>query len=384
MRDRTRWPGTITSALVLLALAACAPGRAAPAAQPTSAGGPASAQPTALQPLPALPALIEAAREEGQLTLVWSETAIGGTATAQRLGEGFNQYYGLNLPVQFTPGPSMPELATKTVQEYQASRRASTDILLGTELHIEAAMVGGALRPVDWLSWAPNIRNPELLAPEGVAVQIASTTPNITYNSSRVTGDMVPQTLQDLLKPQYKGRIASTPYAALFDELASPDLWGEQRTVDYVTKLADQASGLIRIGELERLVSGEFDLLAVNGNEYEPRKWQARGAPIGFVIPTDAPLILYRYMGVPKNAAHPAAAQLWVNYMLSPEAQGILYETTYADHYRLPGSKTASAIEKLQASGVNFFDIDVGFVQRNDTKELGRINGELQRILQKQ
>src|SRR5437016_255960 len=149
MRDRTRWLGTVTSALVLLALAACAPGRAAPAAQPASAGGPASTQPTALQ------SLIDAAREEGQLTLIWSETAIGGTATAQRLGEGFNQYYGLNLQIPFTPGPSMPELATKTVQEYQASRRASTDILLGTELHIEAAMVGGALTPVDWLSWAP-------------------------------------------------------------------------------------------------------------------------------------------------------------------------------------------------------------------------------------
>src|SRR5262249_41535668 len=161
-----------------------------------SAGGSSSAAPAAGQPLPAL---IDAARQEGQLTLVWSETAIGGTATAQRLGEGFNQYYGLNLPVQFTPGPSMPELAAKTVQEYQAGRRASSDILLGTELHVETAMAGGALTPVDWLSWAQNIHNPELLAPEGVAVQVASTTPNITYNSSRVTGDMVPQTLQDLL-----------------------------------------------------------------------------------------------------------------------------------------------------------------------------------------
>src|SRR5262249_42863852 len=135
MRDRTRWLGTVTSALVLLALAACTPGRAAPAAQPPSAGGSSSAAPAASTAGQALPALIDAARQEGQLTLVWSETAIGGTATAQRLGEGFNQYYGLNLPVQFTPGPSMPELAAKTVQEYQAGRRASSDILLGTELH---------------------------------------------------------------------------------------------------------------------------------------------------------------------------------------------------------------------------------------------------------
>jgi len=63
------------------------------------------------------------------------------------------------------------------------------------------------------------------------------------------------------------GRLASTPYAALFDVLSTPEVWGEPRTLEYATRLADQAAGLIRVGELERLVSGEFDLLAINSNE---------------------------------------------------------------------------------------------------------------------
>jgi ABC-type Fe3+ transport system substrate-binding protein len=371
--------GGVVGVLATLALVACALGtREAPASRGASPqGGEATERAGGNR----LAALVEAARREGRLTLVWSETALGGHRAAEQLGVGFNRYYGLDLQIQFTPGPSMPEMATRLTQEYQAGRRASSDILVGTELHIASAM--DALEPVDWLEWAPNIQLPELVAPLGVAVQIASTTPNITYHSGRVTGASIPQSLQDLLKPQYKGRVASTPYAALFDQLASNELWGEQRTLDYVTKLADQVSGLMRVGELERLLSGEFDLFAINSNDYEPRKLKAQGAPIDYVIPADAPLILYRYMGVPRHAEHPNAAKLWINYILSREAQNILYQAAFTDHHRLPGSRTADVIEKLQTTGVKFYDIDVGFVQRNDPKELQRISAELQRILQK-
>ena len=69
-------------------------------------------------------------------------------------------------------------------------------------------------------------------------------TPGITYNTQRVSGAAVPRTLQDLLKPEFKGRIASTPYAAGFNRLASPEVWGEQRTLEYARALTEQVAGL--------------------------------------------------------------------------------------------------------------------------------------------
>jgi len=370
-------------ALLVAMAAACAPAPASPAAAPPG-GAPAPA-PSAAASAPggALAELVEGARREGQLSLVWSQNTTGGAAAVRRWADGFNRYYGLALNVQFTPGPDMPQMAGRLAQQHQAGRTPDTDVFLGTETHVVLLMQADALAPVDWLAWAPNVQDPRLLAPGGVAVQVTATMPGITYNTARVGPDEVPTTLEALLQPRYKGRVASTPYAAIFDRLASPELWGEARTVAYVSGLAEQISGLMRAGEVERIAGGEFDLLAINTNSSDALAWQARGAPAAHVVPADAAVVQYRYLGVPRLAAHPNAARLWINYLLSREAQDILFEVGYSDHYLLPGAKTAGAIEALQAQGVHFTPIDVQFVQRNDEEALSRVRDELQRLLQK-
>jgi ABC-type Fe3+ transport system substrate-binding protein len=374
-------------------LAACGP-----AASPTPAGGGAGAASapsasSAIQPRAAAPAtaasesdglrqLVEAARQEGQLTLTWTENA-GSREGIRRWIEGFNRAYGLNLDVRFTPGPAMPEMASKVAQEAQASRPASSDVLVIADDQILPLMRANVLEPVPWTTWAPNVRDPAVLAPDGVAVQIGSRVVGITYNTNNVRGDEIPTNLQDLLQPRFRGRVASTIYAAGFDLLASDELWGEPRTIDYVTRLADQVSGLMRCGEMERIASGEFDLLALDCGSFVARRLHPIGAPIGHVIPTDAPLLSYWYMAVPRNATHPNAAKLWINYILSREAQDILFEGVFIDQHRLPGSKAAAEIEELQARGVRFTEINVDFYLRQDDKDLPRLSAELQRILQK-
>jgi ABC-type Fe3+ transport system substrate-binding protein len=380
MNSSRAWLGSVIGALVVLA--ACGAPASAPAA-PAKSSAAAPAAPAAPAASGPLLALIDGARQEGQLTLIWGENTAGGEVGARRWAEGFNRLYGLNVDVRFTPGPSMPEVAAKVAQEAQAGRSASTDVLIGSEAHIVSMIQSDTLLPVDWASWAPNIQDARLIAPGGVAVQLASRVIGITYNSNRISGNDVPTSLQDVLKPQYKGRIASTPYAANFDRLASPELWGEQRTVDYVTKLSEQTAGLMRCGEVNRILSGEFDMLVTDCGSYDAHRMQAQGAPLGHAIPADAAEIAYWYLGVPKNAAHPNAAKLWINYVLGRDGQDVLYELDFTDHYLIPGSKTAAEVETQQARGVKFAQIDVQFVQRNDEKELSRIRDQLQSILQR-
>jgi iron(III) transport system substrate-binding protein len=241
----------------------------------------------------------------------------------------------------------------------------------------------GALEPGDWTAWAANVRNPSLVAPGGMAVEVAWLQPGITYNTSKLTGDAVPTSLEDLLKPQFKGRIASTPYAAFFDSLASPEIWGERRTLDYVTQLTGQLAGLMGCGDSTRIVSGEFDLLALDCGSFDARLAQAKGAPVAQAIPSDAALIFPWYLTVLRNAAHPAAAKLFVNYLLGREGQDILYETHFADHPLVAGSKVAAEIERLRGSGAPLYNLDVAFRQRNDEKELDRINAEIIRTIQR-
>jgi iron(III) transport system substrate-binding protein len=276
----------------------------------------------------------------------------------------------------------MPEVVNRLIQERQSGRPSSTDIVIASSEHIVPMLQADALEAVDWASWAPNIQDARLLAPDGVAVEIAARNPGITYNSNRITPDAVPTSLQDLLKPQYKGQVASTPYAAHFDKLASAEIWGEARTADYVTRLADQINGVIRCSELERVASGEFDLFAMDcGAEW--RSPRMAGAPLGHVIPSDAALQVYWYVGVPSNAVHPNAAKLFVNYMLGREGQDILFDTEQVDHPLVAGSKGRGELEALQARGIQVTEVDAQFYQRNNPQALEKINADQARVLQK-
>jgi ABC-type Fe3+ transport system substrate-binding protein len=387
--------GLATGGLLLLALATCGPAASSP---PSSAPSPAAntapsrassgPQPTAAASRPAtspaLQQLIDAARQEGSLSFIWGDGTLGGSDGVRRLAEGFNRYYDLHLDVKFTPGPSMPNMAARTAQEFQAGRPASTDLLAGYANHIRAVSQIGGIEAVDWAAWAPNLQDPRLISAQGMAVAYQSSTPGITYNTNRVSGAAVPRTLQDLLKPEYKGRLASTPYAASFDQISVPEVWGQQRTLEFARALAAQSSGLIRCNEMDRLAGGEFDLFAIACSQTGTLDKKAEGAPLELVIPADAPLLVPLYVAVPKNSAHPAAAKLWVNYMMGREGQDLIYQFTHGDSHIVPGSKTANDIEQMQGGGLKFTQVDFEFYERHDEDELNQLLTEVQRILQQQ
>jgi ABC-type Fe3+ transport system substrate-binding protein/predicted RNase H-like HicB family nuclease len=365
-------------ATLWLVVAACGPTAAgrppAPAAAPAAS---AAALPPATQ------ALVEAARAEGSLSLVWGEGSVGGSETQQVLAAGFARYYGLSLPVAFTPGPSMSNVVQRLLQEYQAGRPALSDVVLGYGNHMAALTQAGALEAVDWQSWAPAIQDPALLAGGGVAVPIQSSVSGITYNSARLRPDEVPHGLQDLLTPQYKGRIAGQNAVAGFDQLSMPDMWGEQRVRDYIAQFAEQAAGVLRCNEKQRLASGEFDIFALDCSHGETLLLKQEGAPLDFAIASDAPLLKPIYMAVPKRATHPTAAKLWINYMLTREAQDTIYAARRMDNHRLPGSHTAADIERLQAGVTRFYEGDLEFFLRNDESQFEPLRADLIRLLKK-
>ncbi len=384
-RDALRAAAGALAALVLAACAASpsASGPARPAASaPAAAGetGAADASATAA-PSAALQAIVDGARKEGQLTLIWGEGTMGGHEGVRRLAEGYNKHYGLNVNVQFTPGASMPQMVGRVAQEVQAGRPTATDLVVAYASSMLVAAQANALAPVEWASWAPNVQDPQLVTGGGIGVAFQSSLAGISYNTSRLRGDLVPHTLQDLLKPEYKGRVASTPYAAYFDLLSTDELWGRERTFDYVSRLAEQAAGLIRCNETERLISGEFDALALDCSQSDTFKAKAQGAPLDYVVPTDAPLLLYLYIGVPKTAPHPNAAKLWVNYLLSREAQDVLYESNFQDLHLLPGSKTRNDLAAVEQANLKPTLITLEFLQRLDEQDFLARRARIQELL---
>ena len=327
---------------------------------------------------PQLKAIINGARQEGQLSIVTGEGTLGNPLTA--LIDGFNKYYGLHLDVRFTPGPPMPNVVAQVVQQYQAKHAAVTDVIIGYANHMMDLIAGNAGEKVDWKSWAPNLQRPGLVSPEGVAVPVMSSTVGIAYSTTVFQGADIPTKFADFLDPKLKGHVATTPYASSFDRLATPDMWGREKTLDFAKKLSAQVGGLIRCNEMDRIASGEFDAFGLTCSQNDALAAAAKGAPVGFTLASDAPIVMPLYEAVPATAAHPNAAKLWINFMSSPEAQKILYQVGFADLDSIPGSQTAKSIDALRDKGVKFLIVDTDFYRHHDQAEMGKALAEVQKV----
>jgi hypothetical protein len=183
---RLTW--TIASALAVL-LVACQPTRA-PAPSQAPAGAPAPAAPAAADQSasssphsPEVLRLHQAARDAGEteLSVSWSGSSLGGFDGVIRFEALFNQMYGTNIKVNFTPGPSMTDMAGKVAQEVAAGRKTSTDILLGSEQHYGSLLGRDVLEEYDHPLLQPRITK-DLVAARNMAVEFYSTIPENAAN----------------------------------------------------------------------------------------------------------------------------------------------------------------------------------------------------------
>lgn len=361
---------TFLGAIVIFAIVVGACGGAAPVRSPTRT----------TRTNERLDALVAAAREEGELTLSWTPGFLDVRDEFDAYREGFNKLYGLDLRVRFVPGASAADSAPNAIQELTAGRAASTDVFLGNETQIVALAKAGALATEQWSSWAPNVTSLKLVAPGGIAIAVQSRIPGITY-SQRLVGADAPRSLADLLRPQYRGRVATSSDAAMFDRLASPDVWGLVRTMDYAKKLAPQLGGSVECGDETRIVSGEFDVFAFDCGSARVAQLKADGALIGWSVPADAAFVRYLYMGVPKNAEHPSAAKLWINFMVGREAQDVMYRYEYADDHPIAGSRTFAEIDRATKAGVKFFELTVESLQAEEARGVKSAASQIQTVL---
>lgn len=323
--------------------------------------------------------LIAAAKDRGEreLNLSWGST-FGGAEGAKKFAALFSRIYGMDLKVSFTPGPSMTDMVGKVSLEVAAGQRASTDILLGTESHYGDLLGRNVLEEYDYAKLSEHITR-EVVAQSNIGVEIAGIVGGISYNTQAVRPNEAPRRLEDVLDPKWKGKIASTTNAAIFDRLAVRPEWGAEKMKAFVTRLSKQVAGLVRCQENNRIVSQEFLMMVLNCGSYQIRREKAKGAALGHVIPEDGGTIGFFHLGVPRNSGHPNLAKLYINVMMSPEGQKLIYEMEYTDHPALPGSQSAEELTRLKAKGAEVLKVDAKFVAEN--RDLSKLSDELRRIL---
>jgi ABC-type Fe3+ transport system substrate-binding protein len=310
-----------------------------------SALSPAAAE---IKRTPQLQELVKAAEAEGVLNVVWGGASLGEAKGAAELQDGLNRAFHTHFKVNFTPGPSMVQMATRIIQEVKAGQKASSDAFLGVDVSLPAMIAAHVLDEVPWSAYFPNI-TPEMQTKHHEAVLVYTLFNGFAYNTQVIPDDKVPHKLADLFRPEWKGKLASTPYAAGFDKLALAD--GDAKIRPIVQKIAEWAGGLIRCGAYDRIASGEFVGLVLDCGQVSPAYMVENGGPVKLVPLDDALSTELTYFAIPKTSAHPNLAKLFAGFVATSEGQAIIAKYGATSHL-IPGTPGYKEAKSLEARGL--------------------------------
>ena len=112
---------------------------------------------------PALAKVIDAARKEGKIVLRNAPTVMGGPDGARIAQQGIKQMFGIDIPVEWTPGVAFGPLAAQLYQEMQAGVPSSTDVYYATPVQIVPYLEKGMFQPVDWATILPSRIQPGMV-----------------------------------------------------------------------------------------------------------------------------------------------------------------------------------------------------------------------------
>jgi ABC-type Fe3+ transport system substrate-binding protein len=301
--------------------------------------------------------LIAGAKKETVLRGMWSSSSLSGGKGFKHIVAAMNKKYGLNIEAKFTPGPSMTRMIAKITREVKAGQPSSTDVVWNNSGGALKSGQVGIMRKMNWLAYLD--RQPikwdgfDPIAPGGIGLASAGSLVGIMYNSELVKGDDIPQSFEDVFKPKFKGKIASTPYAAGMREFGMPDVLGEETMVKFTQRLTNQIGGLMRCGSADRLTSGEFLMLVFScGDQYVNRAINAKsGEPLGYALMKEAVISHTRYGMIPVNAQSPNAAALFVAYLHSEEGQKWMWQQNGLDLPLYPESQMRKMLLGAKAKG---------------------------------
>ena len=260
-------------------------------------------------------ARIEQARKEAEV--VWY-TAMNVPDTEALRKPFAERYPFLTLTVLRAPGE---KVRTRILTETRANRFA-WDVVSFNLLDMEALNREGLLAAYV----SPETRSgypPGAVDPEGRWAAIYVRQFIIGYNTRQVKPEQAPRDWTDLLAPQWAGKFA-------LDEgdvewfAAMQDYWGRDKALGYMRALSRQRPQQRRGHSLltRLLVAGDFPLALVHANEIEKEKQD--GAPVEWVKSVDPVVTSPSQVGISAKAPHPAAARLFVDFLLSKEGQAVI------------------------------------------------------------
>jgi len=177
------------------------------------------------------------------------------------------------------------------------------------------------------------------------------------YNTRQVSKDEAPRTVEDLLKPRWKGKLTMDSQSYVWFGTMMQYL-GEETGLRFMKRLNEQNISHQRGRRLmtQLVAAGEFDM-AVETNLNSVLTLSKQGAPLSFA-PIQPYFLSPSLVFMSADAPHPYTAALFIDYLLSEEGQKIVVKTN-----RMPANSKVKSPESqiLEGQDVRTPDIfDIG------------------------
>jgi iron(III) transport system substrate-binding protein len=230
----------------------------------------------------------------------------------RQLGDQFQKEYGITVEVLDGRASEIRE----RIRTEQASGRAIGDLIYSGATSIALQTAEGAFKPHGDIPLSRNLA--EQFTSNGTFLPSSAGNFALLINTNLVKEDI--KSWKDLEDPKWAGKILSDDPRAL----GGGQVWFEvtYRTLgrDFHEKVAAHKPVFSRVWaeSNRRIARGEFPVyLPFNVSEYQSLK----GLPVKVIIPAEGIPFVPFGSALLKDAPHPNAARLFMNFMLDPARQ---------------------------------------------------------------
>ncbi|MEV4709624.1 ABC transporter substrate-binding protein [Actinoplanes sp. NPDC049316] len=341
MRTFTRTFAVALAATTIAAVAACSPPE-----KKSESSGSSAASATSAGDLGGMDKLVEAAKVEGQLNVI---ALPPNWANYGEIIKAFGDKYGIKVNSAQPDGSSQDEI--NAANQLRGQDKAPDVFDLGATV-ATANVAMFAPYKVATFGDVPE----DLKDPNGAWVNDYGGYMSVGYDTAKVPA---PTSLTDLLKPEYKGKVAlngdPTQAGAAFGGVQMASL-ANGGTVEDIAPGVEFFGRLKKAGNLlpvdpdsATIQSGQtpvvFDWDYLNAAEATKLKtWKT-------FVPNGAVLGSYNVQAINKDAPHPAAARLWQEFLYSDDGQNLWLKggarPVRADAMQKAGTLDKAAFEAL-------------------------------------
>lgn len=299
--------------------------------------------PTGALATESLAKLEEAANKEGRVVMYYSGVQI---QRAQGIIDAWSKRYP-KIKMEFVEVGGSATIGR--VHQESLAGGPTCDLTTNTLGAVDGLIKQNLLRKIDMAPFGvkPTYQaqpNPYVLATHG-------TTYCTMFNTKKVAASDAPKRVEDLLDPKWKGRWGT--WNRPLGIMTLIGAWGEDKTTEFVKKLAQTQPRLFRSGAawVDAVTAGEIDLVNFipTYTTIPPREAKAP-VDISMIEPISLSLV---YGFLPKEGRNPNAAQLLVAWLAGSEGSGAVEKASGRGNPFDPASETAKQLAGKQTSAID-------------------------------